>query len=767
MREEMRAEKREKRQRKSVIYYYIAIVITAFFGTGLSLYLKGGVPFVKEGAPIFMKIAGIVVVLLLTILLYCKAQKRKWKIVGVISIVLLAAVFSWFASGISKEAALKPHTLDTPETEFSRYDIQDGHFTVKEPNPNIIKEINEDVLKNVVIHFSKPIEQNIAIKVMYTNRKDEDFSKEKKVNFKAQKGATQAVVPVEQRDVSRVKIVIGKKIGAQFDFGSIELNGNYQERLKEKERDFLVYYSMFIALPCCFFLFASLKGRQKLESNIIIKILAFPFALCVPLGIFLALLVKYLVEWVKVTCGDVTFSTILLQLTSPIKGTDSGIIHSIIQTAVLPPVILTVMVVLCYIFFKRELYTLKIFSQKKIPRWSKIIIELCVAVILLHTIHVQGSEIGMWEYLRNSREVSTFYEDYYVDPDNTTVTFPDKKNNLIYIFMESMESSYTDKAEGGTMDVNYIPNLTKLAKENVQFSDKADKKMGGPVCLEGTAYTAGGLVAQTSAINLKVKNAGTVSDTFLPNLTALGDYLDKEGYQQVFLCGSDGDFAGRDAYFKTHKNYKIEDYNAAIKEGDIPKDYKVYWGHEDKILYERAKKQLKKLSSENKPFNLTMLTVDTHFPTGFLCSLCDNKYNTTYGNAVACADKQVYDFINWIKQQDFYENTTIVIVGDHTSMVDTGSQFWKPLSGNYIRTVYNTIINPQCAYKEAATQNRRFTTMDMFPTTMAALGAKIDGERLGLGTNLFSGKETLREKMGGNYINKELKKNDKKYNKFY
>ena len=204
----MRAEKREKRQRKSVIYYYIAIVITAFFGTGLSLYLKGGVPFVKEGAPIFMKIAGIVVLLLLTILLYCKVQKRKWKIVGVISIILLAAVFSWFASGISKEAALKPHTLDTPETEFSRYDIQDGHFTVKEPNPNIIKEINEDVLKNVVIYFSKPIEQNIAIKVMYTNRKDEDFSKEKKVNFKAQKGATQAVVPVEQRDVSRVKIVI-------------------------------------------------------------------------------------------------------------------------------------------------------------------------------------------------------------------------------------------------------------------------------------------------------------------------------------------------------------------------------------------------------------------------------------------------------------------------------------------------------------------------------------------------------------------------------
>ena len=71
-------------------------------------------------------------------------------------------------------------------------------------------------------------------------------------------------------------------------------------------------------------------------------------------------------------------------------------------------------------------------------------------------------------------------------------------------------------------------------------------------------------------------NSGAVSDSFLPNLTALGDILNKQGYNQMFLCGSDGDFAGRDAYFKTHKDYQIEDYKAAIKEGDIPKDYKVY-----------------------------------------------------------------------------------------------------------------------------------------------------------------------------------------------
>ena len=37
--------------------------------------------------------------------------------------------------------------------------------------------------------------------------------------------------------------------------------------------------------------------------------------------------------------------------------------------------------------------------------------------------------------------------------------------------------------------------------------------------------------------------------------------------------------------------------------------------------------------------------------------------------------------------------------------------------------------------------------MDMFPTTLASLGAVIDGDRLGLGTNLFSDKPTLAENL--------------------
>ena len=52
---------------------------------------------------------------------------------------------------------------------------------------------------------------------------------------------------------------------------------------------------------------------------------------------------------------------------------------------------------------------------------------------------------------------------------------------------------------------------------------------------------------------------------------------------------------------------------------------------------------------------------------------------------------------------------------------------------------------------------REFATIDNFPTTLAALGVKIEGDRLGLGTNLFSD-HTLIERDGLDYVNEELQK---------
>ena len=54
----------------------------------------------------------------------------------------------------------------------------------------------------------------------------------------------------------------------------------------------------------------------------------------------------------------------------------------------------------------------------------------------------------------------------------------------------------------------------------------------------------------------------------------------------------------------------------------------------------------------------------------------------------------------------------------------------------------------------------------MMPTTLAAMGITIEGDRLGLGTNLFSDKKTLTEEYGHAHVNREFQKYSPFYNKF-
>ena len=97
-------------------------------------------------------------------------------------------------------------------------------------------------------------------------------------------------------------------------------------------------------------------------------------------------------------------------------------------------------------------------------------------------------------------------------------------------------------------------------------------------------------------------------------------------------------------------------------------DYEETWGFEDEKLYQYAKEKLLELAAQGEPFNFSMLTVDTHTGGGYKCRLCPDTYETQYQNVWACASNQLDDFIEWIQQQDFYENTTICITGDHSSM---------------------------------------------------------------------------------------------------
>ena len=364
---------------------------------------------------------------------------------------------------------------------------------------------------------------------------------------------------------------------------------------------------------------------------------------------------------------------------------------------------------------------------------------------------------------------SRFIEDNYVDPSDVAIEFPRQKRNLIYIYLESMEATYADRESGGAFSYNNIPELTELSAGAEDFSGNSGVLNGGRV-LPGTTFTMGGIFAQSAGLPLKVDigeqfvdqrgsfNKMNTQDSFFKKVTNLGDILESEGYRNVFMLGSNATFGGRRLYFGQHGNYEIDDYNWAIREGIIPQDYYVFWGMEDSKLFAAAKDRITSLAQGEEPFNFTLLTVDTHFEDGYICSLCRDEYpGDNYANAIACSSRQVYDFVRWVQAQDFYENTTIVLCGDHTTM---DSDFCNGVPQSYDRKVYTAFINA-AAQPEDPSRVRDYSTIDQFPTTLAALGCTIKGNRLGLGTNLFSSQDTLLEKYGYDEVSAEM---DKKSN---
>ena len=384
-------------------------------------------------------------------------------------------------------------------------------------------------------------------------------------------------------------------------------------------------------------------------------------------------------------------------------------------------------------------------------------IAICIVLVSL------ADNYYLIDYLAARRIDTEIYDKYYIDTATVELTFPEKKKNLVYIYMESMEMSLADESHGGGKSVNVIPELTDIALENDCFNGDTNI-LNGARSLYNSTWTIAGLVAQTSGLPLGINhvltnNINSIS-SFMPGATTLGDILEKEGYHNVFMLGSDAKFGNRDVYFKEHGNYDIDDYYWARNNNKLPdKSYYVWWGYEDDKLFTYAKEELTSLAESDEPFALSLLTVDTHFVDGYLCDDCPDTFTSQYSNVLACSSKKVSELVEWIEAQPWSEDTVIVLNGDHLCM---DSKYYEDMPDDYERKTYTAIINSS---KKEPDTTRLYSTMDLFPTTLSAMGVTIKGDRLGLGTDLYSDTPTLLEELGENYLNYELSLNSTFYDK--
>ena len=185
-------------------------------------------------------------------------------------------------------------------------------------------------------------------------------------------------------------------------------------------------------------------------------------------------------------------------------------------------------------------------------------------------------------------------------------------------------------------------------------------------------------------------------------------------------------FAGVDKFLKSHgytETYGKEEWVASNKYKD--KDFN-YWGLQDDDLFLEARIKLDQLIRDKNLFNLTLLTVNTHGPDGFLSESCRRNGGRNFTDIIKCTSAEVASFIKYIKDMGYDSNTDIVILGDHLSIPNP---VIESLKSDPDRSIYNLIVTKS----DFAKSREKILHFDLPPTILDLVGIKVDGGKFGLG----------------------------------
>ncbi len=342
------------------------------------------------------------------------------------------------------------------------------------------------------------------------------------------------------------------------------------------------------------------------------------------------------------------------------------------------------------------------------------------------------SVAGVPQYAMATLEDRSF-ADYYVTPSATTSTTT-KPRNLITIYMESMENTFSDTEIFGQ---NLLAPLD-AATQGWSTYDSLRQYPGGGWTMAGVVSTQCGIPLKSKLLidGVNPNSFGEHVSEFLPGATCIGDVLSDNGYKSVFLGGADSSFAGKGTYLEDH-GYSEHLGREVWEDQGEPKSNISVWGLSDKRLMDHAKETVTKLDASSQPFNLTLLTLDTHEPGGTF-NTCKTDDKEKMATAIKCSMTAVADFLNYLKTTGVMDDTVVMVMGDHLKATSEGGAYKSELDGADNRSIVFRVASP-----DPVTFTRQDADqLSVLPTTLELLGLKVPDGRAGLGVS-FVGKHSL------------------------
>ena len=395
------------------------------------------------------------------------------------------------------------------------------------------------------------------------------------------------------------------------------------------------------------------------------------------------------------------------------------------------------------------IFSIAVILPLPFPERDRKIARIACATILCVISAVKAEKtFNLGQYFQARLQSTALYDTDYKDAQLVSAPAQPKKN-LIVIFLESIENSYSSSKLFGK---NLIPHLSNLnGKKVARYQeliglDNTSSALIGAFC--GLPYLPA----------LKEMDRNSFSFTFSKN-TCLTDILHDAGYENFFYTATDTTFAHKDYLLNAHHFRHIEDAKT-LRTSAADNGLSMFNAVKDSVLLDAALNGIKNAEKSGQPFAFFILTLNTHEPSGFLEKQCDLKSDVSFKDVVFCLDNQMKDFIGKLKKLPSYKDTVVVLVGDHTARKNV---LYDSLEKIPNRTIYNNFTNGADALSNL---DRTFTALDIGPTVLELLGFELQDGALGLGRSLLRPEPTVIEKYGKRVLEQELLKKSKKYREF-
>ena len=341
------------------------------------------------------------------------------------------------------------------------------------------------------------------------------------------------------------------------------------------------------------------------------------------------------------------------------------------------------------------------------------------------------------ELMADYEELKKEYDEKYSETNYDLKGYI-KGKNVIILQLESIQDFVINRKINGK---EITPNLNKFINENIKISN---------MFMQSYSSTADSEFSSITSL-YPMENGMSYSRYYTNTYDNIFTMFENEGYTTSYMHGNYGFFWNRG---NVYKSFGVQNIELKDSFEDISEDINGYLS--DELLYTQA---VEKLQSYKEPFFSYIVSASSHTPF-YLNGLEDRskvsinvgKYENTflgcYLEAVNYADYTFGIFIEKLKEANLYDDTVILLYGDHNGMDmynEYLEDFLKETDSNLTDTdIKLNYIRVACGMKIPGIENIKIekpvSKLDIKPT----FAYLIDGDAgFSLGTNMFARKDFI------------------------